>query len=325
MSQFDNSRSNWWQCKQNGKSEAWKNPHYSSIGARHSEGEVGAKVLLENSVIPVKNSTNLISSFDVVFPESDPPTREEILELSKGAIGILWATHSPLNAEALDAAGPQLKAISTMSAGLDYVDIPEVKRRGIPFGYTPSILNDAVADMAIGLMIAAGRRFHEGELKIRNGEWTPGPRWLLGKDIRGSTVGIVGLGMIGQTIAKRLQGFDIGKLVYTGRSRKSPEVEQKYKAHYLSFDELVKESDYVVIAVPLTEETRNMFNRTVFDQMKPSSILVNIARGGIVNQGDLYLALKNKQIFSAGLDVMNPEPLPTDDPILDLENLGKTD
>lgn len=257
----------------------------------------------------------------MVFPESNPPTREEILSLSKGAIGILWATHTPLNAEALDAAGPQLKAISTLSVGLDYVDIPEVKRRNIPLGYTAGTLNDAVADMAMGLMIAAAKRFHEGERRIRKGEWKF--NLMIGKDIRGSRVGIVGLGNIGQTIAKRLSGFDIGQLVYTGHRRKSEEVEKKFRAKFLSFSDLIQTSDFVIIAVPLTDETRNMFNATVFDQMKSSAVLVNIARGEVVNQRDLYEALKERKIFSAGLDVMTPEPLPVDDPLLSLDNIGE--
>lgn len=209
-----------------------------------------------------------------------------------------------------------------MSAGLDYVDIPEVKRRNLPMGYAP-VLNDAVADMAIGLMIAASRRFHEADLKIRHGQWKSHPSWMLGKEIRGSRVGIVGLGNIGQTIAKRLTGFDVGEVVYSGRSRKSEEVEQKAgNAKFVSFDELIKTSDFVVISVPLTNATRNMFNASVFEEMKVSAILVNVARGGVVNQQDLYVALKERKIWAAGLDVMTPEPLPVDDPLLTLDNIG---
>lgn len=150
------------------------------------------------------------------------PSREEILSKSAGVDGILWATHEPLNAEALDRAGPQLKAISTKSAGIDYVDVVEVKRRGIPLGSTPGVLSCAVADLAIGLMISAARRFHEGYLKIVNNNWELGdPQWMLGHEVRESTVGIVGLGGIGQEIAKRLKGFDIDTLLYTGHKPKA--------------------------------------------------------------------------------------------------------
>lgn len=256
------------------------------------------------------------------MPESVPPERAEILELSKDVSGILWATHSPLDAEALDAAGPRLKAISTMSGGLDYVDVPEVKRRNIPLGYTPIILNDAVADLAIGLMVAAARRFHEGYLKIKSSEWKSHPQWMLGQDIKGSTVGIVGFGGIGQTIAKRLAGFDVGQVLYTGRNPKPADIEQKYKAKFVSQEELLRGSDFVFISVPLTNETRGMFDKAAFGMMKNTSVLVNVARGEIVNQDDLYEALKSQTIFSAGLDVMYPEPISSDDKLLKLTNIG---
>lgn len=140
----------------------------------------------------------------------------------KGVDGILWATHERLDAEALDVAGPQLKVISTKSAGLDYVDMDELRKRGIPLGHTPGVLSDAVADLAIGLMISAARRFHEGFLKIEKDQWELGhPLWMLGQDIKGSTVGIVGLGGIGQAICKRLQGFEVGKILYTGHKEKN--------------------------------------------------------------------------------------------------------
>lgn len=159
---------------------------------------------------------------EVIICEGLPePTRKEILTKSQGIDGILWATHEPLNAEALDRAGPQLKVISTKSAGIDYVDVPEMKRRGIPLGHTPNVLSDAVADLAIGLMIAAARRFHEGNLKIVNDNWESGNlRWLLGQDIKGSTIGIVGFGGVGQKIAKRLKGFDVGPILYSGRKER---------------------------------------------------------------------------------------------------------
>lgn len=157
-----------------------------------------------------------------------------MLSKSQGVDGILWATHEPLNAEALDRSGPQLKAISTKSAGIDYVDVAEVKRRGIPLGYTPNVLSDAVADTAIGLMLAAARRFHEGYLKIVNDQWELGdPTWMLGRDVKQSTIGIVGLGGIGQTIVKRLKGFDVGEVLYTGH-REKPEGSQ-FSSHFISF------------------------------------------------------------------------------------------
>lgn len=169
-----------------------------------------------------KTEVEIFRRCEVTICEGLPePTREEVLSKSQGMDAILWATHEPLNAEALDRAGPQLKVISTKSAGIDYVDVAEVKRRGIPLGHTPNVLSDAVADLAIGLMISAGRRFHEGNLKILRNDWvTSDPQWMLGHEVRGSTVGIVGFGGIGQKIAKRLQGFDVAKLVYSGHHEK---------------------------------------------------------------------------------------------------------
>lgn len=146
--------------------------------------------------------------------------REEIVCKAKGVDGILWANCEPLNAEILDSAGPQLKAIVTGTAGYDYVDIPELEKRGVRFGNTPNVPNDAVADLAIGLMIAAGRRFHEGFKKIIDEKWQLNdPKWMLGQDIKGSTVGIVGLGRIGQVIARRLKGFDVEKIIYSGNEK----------------------------------------------------------------------------------------------------------
>lgn len=245
-------------------------------------------------------------------------TRADILAASKGVDGILWASHEKLNAEALDAAGPQLKSISTMSAGIEFVDIEEVQRRNIPLGYTPNVLNDAVADVVVGLAIAASRRFHEARLKIEHSEWKSHPQWLLGQDIKNSTIGIVGFGRIGSAVARRLSGFDVGRILYSGHNVK-PEAEN-IGAKFVSFMELVEKSDFIFITCPLTNETRKMFNSEVFSKMKPTSVLINIARGDIVDQEALYDALKNYKIFAAGLDVTSPEPLPADHPLMSLPN-----
>lgn len=233
----------------------------------------------------------------------------------------MWVGHHALNGEVLDIGAPTLKSVSTMSAGMDYVDIAEFKRRNFPLGYTPTVLNDAVADEAIGLMIAAGRRFHEGRLKIDNSQWHGGPQWMLGRDIKGSTIGIIGLGEIGLTIANRLKGFNVGEIIYSGRKHK-PEADE-IGAKFVSQTELLKESDYVFVCVPLNNSTRHMINETTLKLMKPTAVLVNIARGEIVDQDALVAALKNGTIFAAGLDVMSPEPLPADSELLKLPNAGK--
>jgi len=277
------------------------------------------KVLVTHKNIPSRGIEMLKNKCVVVVPESVPPKREEILKLSRGVDGILWGNHEHLDAEALDAAGPNLKAISLYSVGYDYADLNEIKKRKISFGNTPDIPSNAVADIAIGLLIAAGRRFHEGRLKMENDQWVSNPQFLLGQDIEDSTVGIVGFGRIGQAIAKRLQGFELKKILYSGHNPR-PEAE-KLNAEFVTFNELLAKSDYVVIAAPLTNETLNLFNATTFAKMKPTSVLINVARGQIVNTEDLVTALKTGQIFAAGLDVMEPEPLPKDHDLFKLPNV----
>jgi glyoxylate/hydroxypyruvate reductase len=274
------------------------------------------KVLVTSNDVPEAGVKILREKCDVTICETSD--RDELLAKSKGMDGIFWASHNKLDAEALEAAGPQLKSLSTMSVGIDYVDLEEVKRRKIPLGYTPTVLNDAVADIAVGLAIAASRHFHQGRMKIESSEWEKRPQWLLGQEMRDSTVGIVGFGGIGQTIAKRLTGFDVGQFLYCGHNKKP--AGDKIGAKFVSFDELIEKSDFIFIICPLTSETRNMFNAAVFDKMKPTSVLVNVARGDVVDQEALYDALKNNKIFAAGLDVMTPEPLPSDHPLMSLPN-----
>ncbi|XP_054083894.1 glyoxylate reductase/hydroxypyruvate reductase-like isoform X2 [Zeugodacus cucurbitae] len=280
------------------------------------------KVLVTHPETPQEAIDLLSRDLDVIICQSVPPKRSEILEKCKGVHALYWANHSPLDVVVLDAAGPQLKVISTRSSGVDYVDVEELKRRKIPLGNTFGVLNDAVANIAVGLLLAAARRFHEGRLKIEANNWENYYlNWMLGQDLRDAVVGFYGFGGIAQTIAKRLSGFDIDSVLYTTRRRVSEEIEQKYNAKKVDFDTLLGQSDFVIIASPLTTETAGVFNATAFGKMKNTAVLVNIARGGIVNQQDLYEALRTNQIFAAGLDVMTPEPLPLNDPLLSLPNV----
>jgi len=279
------------------------------------------KILITHPEVPLEAIELLRGKVNVTVCESVPPKRSEILAKIRGMHGLYWASHEPLNAEILNAAGPQLKSISTMSAGIDYVDVAELKKRKIPLGHTPTVLNNAVADLAIGLMISAARRFSEGRKKIESSTWENYHlQWMLGQDIRDSTVGFFGFGGIGQTIAKRLSGFDIDRILYTTRHRVNKDIESEFSATKVSFDEMLANSDFVFIAAPLTNETVGVFNSTVFAKMKKTAVLINISRGPIVNQNDLYNALKSNKIFSAGLDVMVPEPLPANDKLMTLPN-----
>ncbi|XP_053959262.1 glyoxylate reductase/hydroxypyruvate reductase-like isoform X1 [Anastrepha ludens] len=285
-------------------------------------GEKKFKILVTHPELPQAVMDLLSRDCEVTVVQSLPSLRSEILEKAKGVDALFWRSYEPLNAEVLDAVGPQLKSISTMSAGIDYVDVQEIKRRKIPLGHTPVVLNEAVADVAVGLLLAAARRFHEGRVKIETDTWEDFHlNWMLGRDLRDSVVGFYGFGGIAQNIAKRLKGFDIDSILYTTRRRVAPEIEQEYNAKKADFDTMLAESDFVVIAAPLTKDTAGVFNATAFGKMKKTAVLVNIGRGGIVNQPDLYEALKTNQIFAAGLDVMTPEPLPPTDPILSLPNL----
>ncbi|XP_041775248.1 glyoxylate reductase/hydroxypyruvate reductase-like [Anopheles merus] len=283
---------------------------------QHSFGARRPKLAVTCADIPVRYIDLLKQNCDVTVCQGT--SRADILRTITGAEGILWLTGDRLDAEALDAAGQQLKVVSTMTSGMDYVDAGEFTKRGIALGHTPKVVNDPVADIAIGLMLAAARRFHEGRLKIATGEWEIRPQWMLGQDVPGSTVGIVGFGGIGQTILKRLKGFDIGRCLYTGRSRK-PSADL-VGASYVDLATLLRESDFVFIACPLTGDTARMFNRETLALMKRSSVLINVARGGIVDQPALVEALREGTIFAAGLDVMTPEPLDTNDPLLSLPN-----
>ncbi|KAG5676853.1 hypothetical protein PVAND_006660 [Polypedilum vanderplanki] len=274
------------------------------------------KVFVTHNDTPIVGINLLREKCDVIVSETN--SSQETLDKIKGVDGIYWVSHEKLDGKILDAAGPQLKVVSTMSVGIDYVDVEEFKRRNLPLGYTPAVLNDAVADIGVGLMLAASRRFHESRLKIDSSQWERRPQWLLGQEIRNSIVGIVGFGGIGETIAKRLTGFDVAKFLYCGHNKKKSA--EKYNAKFVPFMELVAESDFIIIICPLTDETRKLFNSEVFSKMKKTSVLINIARGDIVDQDALYEALKNNQIFAAGVDVTSPEPLPADHKLLTLPN-----
>jgi glyoxylate reductase len=249
------------------------------------------------------------------WPHEMPPTREELLEKVRGVDGLLCTLTEKVDAELMDAAGSQLKIISSMSVGVDHIDIAAATARGIPIGNTPGVLTDATADMAFALLLSAARRVMEGEKYIRAGKWkTWHPQLLLGADLVGATLGIVGFGRIGQAVAKRAQGFDMRVIFY------DPTAHSVHGAQSVDLDTLLRESDFVSLHVPLTPNTKRMVNADFLSKMKPNAILVNTARGGVVDQVALYDALRSNQIFAAALDVTDPEPLPMDSPLLTLEN-----
>lgn len=250
-----------------------------------------------------------------VWTHDLPLTREQLLEKVRGVDGLLCLLTERIDAELMDAIGSQVKVISSMSVGVDHIDLAEATRRGIPIGNTPGVLTDATADQAFALLLAAARRISEAERYVRAGKWvTWSPSLLLGTDLAGATLGIVGFGRIGQAVAKRAQGFDL-RVIYH-----DPTAEPAYGAQPVDLDTLLHESDFVSIHVPLTQNTRHLVNADFLSKMKPNAVLVNTARGGVLDQTALYNALKSNQIFAAALDVTDPEPLPMDSPLLQLEN-----
>lgn len=251
-----------------------------------------------------------------VWDEEMPPAREVLLEKVRGVDGFLSMLTDRVDAELLDAAGPQLKVVSNHAVGFDNIVVANATARGVPVGNTPGILTDATADLAFALLLAAARRVVELEKYIRAGKWkTWHPSMLLGMDLAGKTLGLVGFGRIGQAVAKRAVGFDLRVIFY------DPTAKTEFGAIKMnSLDELLRESDFVSVHAPLNESTRHMVNADFLSKMKPNSVFVNTSRGPVVDQAALYEALKAKQIFAAGLDVTDPEPLPLDSPLLTLEN-----
>jgi glyoxylate reductase len=215
---------------------------------------------------------------------------------------------------------PGVKIISNYGVGVDHIRVADAAARGIPVGNTPHVLDGATADMGMTLLLASARRLVEGDRYARSAEFTRhDPGYMLGNEVHGMTLGIVGLGNIGQQVARRARAFDMTVLYYTRRRRE--EAERELGVQYVSFDDLLGRSDYVMLCCPLTEETRNLINAAAFGKMKRSATLVNIARGGVVDTQALYEALRDGQIARASLDVTEPEPLPRGHPLLGLDNL----
>lgn len=221
-----------------------------------------------------------------------------------------------IDSDVLDAA-PNLKVIATMSVGYDHLSVAEIKKRNIKIGYTPDILTDATAELTVALLLATSRRLLEGSREARNGGWRAwSPFWMCGPGLSGATVGIVGFGRIGQEVAKRLQPFNVKQFLYHSRTDKDNSV----GARRVTFDALLRQSDFVVATCALTPQTEGIFNGAAFDAMKRSAVFVNTSRGAVVDQGALIEALKAGKIWAAGLDVTTPEPLPLDSELFRLDN-----
>lgn len=258
--------------------------------------------------------------FSVVSNQEDRLfTREELVELLRGADGMQSSSSDRVDDDLLNRC-PSIKAVCNTAVGYNNIDVAACTRRGVMVTNTPGVLDDSVADYAIGLMIATCRRMGEGERYLRAGQFKATYlKQTLGHDVHGATLGIIGFGRIGQAIAKRADGFDMNILYHT-RSRVSADVERKFKARYVGKDELLAQSDIVMLILPYTADTHHYIGAAELAAMKPSAVLLNMARGGIVDDAALADALKSKTIWAAGLDVYENEPNVNPD-FLELENV----
>ena len=255
-----------------------------------------------------------------LWPDELPPPRHELLRRVAGCDGVLTLLTDRVDDELLDAAGPNLRVVSNYAVGFDNIDVAACTRRGIPVGNTPGVLTETTADLAWALLMAAARRLPEGDRYVRAGNWrTWGPLLLLGPDVHGATIGIVGFGRIGQAVARRAQGFGM-EILYHDVNRLPDEVTAPLGAAYVPLEELLARSDFVSLHVNLTAETRHLINARTLASMRPTAVLVNTSRGPVVDQAALAAALRDGVIWAAALDVTDPEPIPMDDPLVGLDN-----
>jgi glyoxylate reductase len=248
-----------------------------------------------------------LEAYDLTVLSEAPPARDELLEAAKGAEGVLSNVTEKMDAEFMDAAGDGLKVIANMAVGYDNVDVEAAKKRGIAVTNTPGVLDETTADTAFMLLLAAARRLGESERTLRAGNWEWwGPKLFVGVDVWGKKLGIVGMGRIGQAVARRGRGFGM-EVLYHNRSR-NENAEKELAARYTDLEELLETADFVSVHTPLTDETRHLIGPGELDKMKPTAVLVNTSRGPVVDEGALADALSEGHIFAAGLDVYEEEP-----------------
>ncbi|XP_049876392.1 glyoxylate reductase/hydroxypyruvate reductase [Pectinophora gossypiella] len=278
------------------------------------------QVFVSRSDMPECGIKLLKKECDVkLWSDASPVPRAEFLKSVAGVNGIFCSLTDKIDKEILDAAGPNLKVVSTISVGYDHIDVSECTKRGIRIGYTPDVLTDATAELTVALLLTTSRRLPEAQHEAKSGGWVSwAPTWMTGPGLAGSTVGIVGFGRIGQAVARRVKAFSTKKILYVNRSER-PEAKET-GAIKVNFDELLTQSDFVICCAALVPETKAMFNKEAFGKMKRSAVFVNTSRGGTVDQDALIEALQNNTIWAAGLDVTTPEPLPLDSPLFKLKN-----
>ncbi|MGP4038727.1 2-hydroxyacid dehydrogenase [Gracilibacillus sp. D59] len=271
---------------------------------------------MENSVIERLEKYCDISMWD---KEDIPVPRDVLIEEVSKAEGLYCLLTETIDQEII-ASAPHLKVISNMAVGFNNIDIEEAKKHNIIVTNTPEILTETTADLTFALLMATARRLVEAVDYVENNKWvTWSPMQLTGRDVFGATLGIIGMGRIGSALARRAKGFNM-KILYHNRSR-SLEHERELGVQYVEFEELLKTSDFICVMVPYSEETKNLIAERQFQLMKDTCILVNTSRGGIVNEDALYYALTNHQIWAAGLDVFEEEPIDKSNRFVSLPNV----
>lgn len=269
----------------------------------------------EETLAPLKE----IAEVKVWPHEETPVSREVLMEEAKKAVGLYTMLSDTIDKELLENA-KNLKVVANMAVGYDNIDVEAATEKNVIVCNTPDVLTDTTADLTFALLMATARRLIESAEYIKDGKWKNwAPLLLAGTDVHHKTIGIVGMGRIGTAVAKRAKGFDM-KILYHNRSRKE-QAEKELGAKYVSFNEIVSESDFIVCLAPLTEETKDMFTYDVFKKMKRSAIFINASRGAVVNEKDLERALEEKEIAAAGLDVFRHEPIGADHPLLRFKNV----
>jgi len=269
--------------------------------------------------LPGRAFTALAAEADLeVWPEPGGPDPATLRDAVGNADGLLCLLTERVDAALLEAA-PRLRVVSSCSVGVDHVDLAAATARGVPVGHTPGVLAETTADLAFGLLLAAARRLPEADRFVREGRWTPRLRWepdlLLGRDVYGATLGVVGLGAIGRAVARRALGFGMRVLGWSRSPREVPGVER------VELPRLLEAADFVSLHVALAPETRGLLDGAALARMRPDAILVNAARGGLVDEAALAEALAQGRLAGAALDVFADEPLAPASPLLAAPNL----
>lgn len=275
------------------------------------------QILLHSEVEPYRTIRPLLEAMGAVHPWNPlaPPPPAEVLQSVEGIYNF---GHHHLGPEKMDLM-PKLRVISNFGVGVDHIDLEAARQRGIPVGNTPKLLDGATADMTFALLLAAARNLVVGDHFARSADFTHyDPSFMLGQEVHGAVLGIVGLGSIGYQVAKRALAFDM-RVVYHNRQPSARAAE--LGARYLPLDELLAQADFIALNMPLTSQTRGMIGRRELALMKPTAVLVNAARGGVIDHQALYETLRDRRIWAAGLDVTEPEPLPRNHPLLELDNV----